>query len=155
MTTNEQKSITVTNKTKGKILLTWNFNKNSAFTISPATSEIPPLKSHSFRVKFHPQRGDQFYATSLEGYALYNALSNYTLAETKFVMPAWCLNLKCVGHTFHPMNDTFFIPRYVTDAENIVFPTTVKDRPVYRTLTVKNLASEYPLAYDFNNLNNT
>ncbi len=149
---NEQRSITVTNKTKGKILINWNSNKSQAFSISPSTCEIPPLKNYSFRIKFQPKIADQFYKTRLEGYALYNALTNYTLAEAKFVMPAWCLNIECIGHTFHSSNDTFFIPRYVTDAENIIFPTTVKEKPVYRTLTVKNLANNYPLTFDFNNL---
>jgi hypothetical protein len=151
---NEQRSITVTNNTKGKILMNWNSNENQAFSVSPTTCEIPPLKKYSFRIKFQPKCADQFYKTRLEGYALYNALSNYTLVEAKFIMPAWCLNVECTGHTFHPSNDTFFIPRYVTDAENIIFPTTVKEKPVYRTLTVKNLAANYPLAYDFTNLNN-
>lgn len=90
----------------------------------------------------------------LEGYAFYNALTNYTLAEAKFVVPSWCLNIECLGHTFNPSNDTHFIPKYTIDAENVIFPVTTVDKTVYRTLTVKNLASNYPLAYDFATLNN-
>ncbi len=53
---NDQKSIIITNKTNGKIILSWNNNgtENQYFTITPKTCEIPPMKSYSFRIKFLP-----------------------------------------------------------------------------------------------------
>lgn len=49
-----QKSITVTNHTKGKLIIFWNNNEQRPFSITPETCEIPPLKTYSFRVKFTP-----------------------------------------------------------------------------------------------------
>lgn len=58
---NDQRSITVTNNTKGKVVMSWNVNDDQAFSISPVTCEIPPLKNYSFRIKFQPVRILQFY----------------------------------------------------------------------------------------------
>lgn len=49
-----EKSITVTNHTRGKIIISWNSNNDSPFSIFPSNCEIPPLKTYSFRVKFSP-----------------------------------------------------------------------------------------------------
>lgn len=51
---NDQKSIIITNKTKGKIMMSWNCSENNPFTITPQSCEIPPMKNYSFRIKFQP-----------------------------------------------------------------------------------------------------
>jgi hypothetical protein len=52
---NEQKTVTLFNQTKGKMLIFWNTGtENQSFVILPSKCEIPPLKSYSFRVKFLP-----------------------------------------------------------------------------------------------------
>jgi len=57
-----------------------------------------------------------------------------------------------IGHTFHPSADTYYIPKYTVDNENLIFPVSIKDRAVYRTFTLRNTASKYPLTFDFNEL---
>lgn len=52
--TNDQKSIIITNKTKGKIMMSWNCSEDNPFTITPQSCEIPPMKNYSFRIKFQP-----------------------------------------------------------------------------------------------------
>jgi hypothetical protein len=152
---NPQKSITLFNNTKSKMLIFWNTgSENQSFIILPTKCEIPPMKSYSFRVKFLPKVADQFYSNKLEGYAIYKSLCDYTIAEPQFIMPSSCLNIDCLGHTFHPSNDTFFTPRYIIDSENIIFPSTVKNKAVYRTYSIKNVAPNCPLVFDFCNLNN-
>ena len=103
---NDQKSITITNKTKGKIIMSWNLTENQTFTITPVSCEIPPMKNYSFRIKFQPRYADQFYKTKLEGYALYKSLVNFTLADPKFVIPSWCLNIDCIGKSFRVLKFT-------------------------------------------------
>lgn len=49
-----EKSITVSNHTRGKIIICWNSNEDAPFSIFPLCCEIPPLKTYSFRVKFSP-----------------------------------------------------------------------------------------------------
>jgi hypothetical protein len=51
-----EKSITVFNNTRGKMMLFWNQSQTSPFSISPIECEIPPMKSYSFRIKFEPVR---------------------------------------------------------------------------------------------------
>lgn len=91
---------------------------------------------------------DQFYYAKLEGYALYKSLCDYTLVEPKFILPSSCINVECLGHTFHPSSETFFMPKYSVDTENLIFPVSIKDKPVYRTLTVTNTAEKYPIVFD-------
>ena len=50
----QEKSISIFNKTKSKIVLYWNSSEKQAFKITPPTCEIPAMKSCSFRVKFEP-----------------------------------------------------------------------------------------------------
>ena len=52
----QEKSISIFNKTKSKIVLYWNFSEKQSFKISPQTCEIPAMKSCSFRIKFEPVR---------------------------------------------------------------------------------------------------
>lgn len=49
-----ERSITVNNLTKGKIIVFWNTNETQPFSISPPHCEIPGMKNYSFRVKFTP-----------------------------------------------------------------------------------------------------
>ncbi len=116
----QEKSISIFNKTKSKIVIYWNENQTQPFKITPLTCDIPPMKSCSFRIKFEPvfieisliyflktlnfnsifvskSKNDQFYKYKLEGYAIYKSLTDYTLTEPKFIIPPWCLNIDCLG----------------------------------------------------------
>jgi hypothetical protein len=85
---------------------------------------------------------------------MYKSLSNYSLVDERFAMPSSNLTVTCLGHTFHPACETFYLPRYTLDSENIVFPVSIRDQSIYRTLTLRNTASDHPLAYDLQNLSN-
>ena len=47
-------SVNVTNHTKGKVTVTWVGSTEHVFSISPASLDIPPLKTCSFRITFKP-----------------------------------------------------------------------------------------------------
>lgn len=64
------------------------------------------------------------------------------------------LNLYQIGRTFHPSSENFTLPRYTIDTDNIVFPVGVKDKPIYRTFTLKNTAPNYSMVFDLKNMNN-
>ena len=97
---NEQHSITISNKTRGKLVFCWHTFEDQPFVISPNSCEIPPMKNYSFIIKFTPNCVDQFYNTRLEGYAMYKSLSDYTLFDPKLVIPSWCINIQCLGSYF-------------------------------------------------------
>ena len=50
----QEKSISILNKTKSKIVIFWNQNEQQPFKISPLSCDIPAMKSCSFRIKFEP-----------------------------------------------------------------------------------------------------
>ena len=58
---NEQKTVTLFNQTKSKMLIFWNAGTESQpFIILPTKCEIPPMKSYSFRIKFLPVYFNRF-----------------------------------------------------------------------------------------------
>ncbi|XP_064420128.1 cilia- and flagella-associated protein 65 [Latimeria chalumnae] len=61
----------LTNHTKGKITLAWTCSPDSPFSVTPATAEIPPLKSTAFRVTFKPTKLHTLYWAELEAFACY------------------------------------------------------------------------------------
>jgi hypothetical protein len=85
---------------------------------------------------------------------MYKSLSNYSLIDERFAMPLMSASVTCLGHTFHPASETFYPPRYTLDSENIIFPVSIRDQSIYRTLTLKNATSDYPLVFDLQNLDN-
>ena len=50
----QEKSITIFNKTKSKIVIYWNGSETQPFKVAPQTCDIPPMKSCAFRIKFEP-----------------------------------------------------------------------------------------------------
>ncbi|RNA28727.1 coiled-coil domain-containing protein [Brachionus plicatilis] len=144
-----EKSITFTNHTRGKLIVCWNSNEERPFSIFPPICEIPALKTYSFRVKFLPKSVDKFYNNKLEAYAFFKSLSDYNVADQRFILPSWCLNLNCIGHTFHPSSETFFPPRYSLDTDSIIFPAGVRDQELFRTFLLKNANPNCPLIFDF------
>ena len=52
-----------------------------------------------------------------------------------------------LGHTFLPNNETF-LPRYMLDPGDLIFPAVNAHEPTYRTLALSNLGTT-PLLFDF------
>ena len=50
----EQKTLNITNHTKGKITIVWMGNEDHVFSVTPVTCDIPPLKMSAFRITFKP-----------------------------------------------------------------------------------------------------
>ena len=51
------------------------------------------------------------------------------------------------GHTFLPNNETF-LPRYILDPEDLIFPAVNANESTYRTLVLSNVGTA-PLLFDF------
>ncbi|XP_041477861.1 LOW QUALITY PROTEIN: cilia- and flagella-associated protein 65-like [Lytechinus variegatus] len=132
-----QKTLNVTNHTKGKITVTWMGDENHIYSISPVSSDIPPLKMTSFRVTFKPNAPNQFFGAELEGYAFYKSMRDYRLVQDETFCPPWCLTVAAVGQTFQPNNETF-LPRYTLDTKKLVFPAVDIGDSIYKTLLLSN-----------------
>ncbi|KAJ7389222.1 hypothetical protein OS493_032690 [Desmophyllum pertusum] len=133
----EQKTVNITNHTKGKITCTWMKDTKGVFSVSPEECDILPLKTASFRVTFRPNAANQFFSADLECYAFYKSMRDYRLVEDTTLCPPWCLSLNTTGHTFALGTETF-IPRSQWDVKHLVFPAVTVDGVSYRTLLLNN-----------------
>lgn len=132
-----QKTINITNHTKGKITCMWMKDTKGIFSVSPEECDILPLKTASFRLTFRPNAANQFFSADLECYAFYKSMRDYRLVEDTTLCPPWCLSLNTTGHTFALGTETF-IPRSQWDTKHLVFPAVTVDGVSYRTLLLSN-----------------
>ncbi|XP_071101269.1 cilia- and flagella-associated protein 65-like isoform X1 [Haliotis cracherodii] len=142
----EDKTVNVTNHTKGKVTVQWMGDGSHMFSVYPTVMDIPPLKSCSFRVSFKPNAPNQLYGAELECFVFYKSLRDYRLVEDVTHCPPWCLTVSCTGHTFMPNNETF-LPRYDVNSPKLVFPAVNAKESTYRTLCVRNTGTT-PILFD-------
>ncbi|XP_025115261.1 cilia- and flagella-associated protein 65-like isoform X2 [Pomacea canaliculata] len=145
----EEKTINITNHTHGKVLVQWNTRPDHVFTIVQTTTEIPPLKACSFRIKFQPNAPNQLYGAELECFVYYKSMRDYRLVQDATHCPPWCLTFTCTGHTFQPNNETF-LPWYQMDPSSVVFSGVSAKEAAYRTILLTNTAST-PIMYNIQN----
>ena len=143
----EQRTVNITNHTKGKVTVYWMGGEDHVFTMTPQTLDIPPLKSCSFRVSFKPSAPNQFYGAELECYASFKSMRDYRLTEDTTLTPPWCLTVTATGHTFMSNQETF-LPRYHLDSPQVVFPAVNATESTYRTVLLSNTGTT-PILYDF------
>ncbi|XP_070569847.1 cilia- and flagella-associated protein 65-like [Ptychodera flava] len=143
----EPQTVNVTNHTKGKVTINWMTQNTNTFFVTPATCDIPPLKTFSFQVAFKPGVPNQFFGAELECYASYKSMRDYRLVQDETFCPPWCLTLNTVGHTFQPGNETF-LPRFTFDAQKLVFPAIDTNETTFRTFLLTNTGTT-PIHYAF------
>ncbi|KAK7113832.1 cilia- and flagella-associated protein 65-like isoform X2 [Littorina saxatilis] len=142
----EEKTINITNHTRGKVLVQWTTRSDHVFNIQQPTLEIPPLKACSFRVKFQPMAPNKLYGAELECFVYYKSLRDYRLVQDTTHCPPWCITLTCTGHTFQPNNETF-LPQYLLDSPHVVFPAVNTKESAYSTVLLTNTGTT-PIMYD-------
>ncbi|XP_041374433.1 cilia- and flagella-associated protein 65-like [Gigantopelta aegis] len=143
----EDKTVNLTNHTKGKITVQWMGDADRVFSVFPSTMDIPPLKSCSFRVSFKPNVPNQFFGAELECFVYYKSLRDYRLVEDSTFCPPWCVTVTCTGHTFMPHNESF-LPRYTFDSPHVIFPAVNAKESAYRTICLTNTGTT-PIQFDF------
>ncbi|KAK3742184.1 hypothetical protein QZH41_012071, partial [Actinostola sp. cb2023] len=133
----EQKTVNITNHTKGKITCQWMKDTKGIFSVFPESCDVIPLRTASFQVTFRPDASNQFFSAELECYVFYKSTRDYRLIEDNSFCPPWCLTLNTSGQTFTIGAETF-LPRYELDTRNMVFPAITPDQVSYRTLLLAN-----------------
>ncbi|CAH3043041.1 unnamed protein product, partial [Porites evermanni] len=142
-----QKTVNITNHTRGKITCMWMKDTKGIFSVSPEECDILPLKTASFRLTFRPNAANQFFSGDLECYAFYKSMRDYRLVEDATMCPPWCLTLNTTGHTFALGTETF-IPRSQFDTKHLVFPAVTVNAVSYRTLLLSN-TGQNPIHFAF------
>ncbi|KAE8581375.1 hypothetical protein XENTR_v10024768 [Xenopus tropicalis] len=133
----EQLPLSLTNHTKGKLVVIWTSKQHSPFRVSPEYTEIPPLKSTAFRVVFQPSQPNTFYGGELEGFMFYKVLQDYRNVKDATMCPPWCITLQARGHTFKPGHE-HFVASCLLDSPKMVFPPVNQNEQALRTLLLQN-----------------
>ncbi|XP_018091209.1 cilia- and flagella-associated protein 65 isoform X2 [Xenopus laevis] len=147
----EKLPLSLTNHTKGKLIVIWTSKQHSPFRVSPEYTEIPPLKSTSFRVVFHPSQPNTLYGGELEGFMFYKVLRDYRNVEDATICPPWCITLRARGHTFE-LGHEHFVATCVLDSPKMVFPPVNQNGQALRTLLLQNTGTS-ALTYLIDNEN--
>ncbi|XP_043931157.1 cilia- and flagella-associated protein 65 [Protopterus annectens] len=135
----------LTNHTKGKITISWNCPVTSPFSVVPATSDIPPLKSMAFRITFKPSKLNTLYGAELEGFAFYKIQRDHHNIVDGTFCPPWCITIRVTGHTFQTGTE-HFVPKYMLDSSKVVFPAVNLEDASYRSVLLYN-SGELPISF--------
>lgn len=146
----EPRCVVLTNHTKGKIAVQWMGNDSQPFFVTPASIDIPPLKTASFRVTFKPDAPNVFYGTELECYCSYKSLRDYRLVEGITHAPPFCVTLTATGSTFQPGHEPF-LPTVRLSTNPLVLAAVHAQESAYATMTLHNVGST-PLVYSVDNV---
>uniref|UniRef100_A0A3B4YKV7 Cilia and flagella associated protein 65 n=1 Tax=Seriola lalandi dorsalis TaxID=1841481 RepID=A0A3B4YKV7_SERLL len=96
-------SVSIINHTRGKLSLVWTVTQDSAFTVSPSSCDLPPLKSTSFRVTYDPKQLNTLHGAQLECFAYYKM----DHIGERLLCPPWCVTVRVIGHSFQPGKEHF------------------------------------------------
>eukprot|EP00795_Rhopilema_esculentum_P013350 gene13350-4200_t len=132
------KTINVTNHTQGKVSCIWNSGKKgNPFSVQPSESDILPLQSISFSIRFKPTVSGQFFSAEVEGFAFYKSMRDHRLVEDATMCPPWCLTTIATGHTFPQKSETF-LPDCEFNTRNLIFSPVTTINSSYKTLLLTN-----------------
>jgi len=144
----ESKTVRVTNRTNGKLALQWlvpNGYVNGGpkdrtapvFAISPATADLQPHSTATFKLQFRPQSDQQYYVQTLECFCSFKSMRTFRLvSDDNFALP-WCLTLTASGDSF-PQGAEQFIPRGLLSHRLLTFPAVHTGDAAFQTISIKN-----------------
>ncbi|NXR48460.1 CFA65 protein, partial [Hippolais icterina] len=136
----EPLSLSVTNHTKGSIMVAWTPSHGSVFHVHPEICDISPLKSSTFYVFCKPTQVNSLYAAELEGFAVYKVMRHYTNIENDAtICPSWCLTVRLRAHTYEAER-VHFIPQYILDVPK-TFPPVAPDTDTYCSMLLSNTST--------------
>ena len=124
--TSEFRTVTVTNHTSGKMMISWycpcitsnaneiqrsvlasgNTNQNigdvnaAAFDVVPPVADLNPESSVTFKIYFRPLQSTRNYVSELEAFVFFKNQRTFRLVNDATLTPPWCIPVQVVGHTF-------------------------------------------------------
>eukprot|EP00736_Rhodelphis_marinus_P012525 Rmarinus@m.24524 len=162
---NDYKTVHVTNRTKGKIMVSWTnlvnkvneehamdatHDSTAVFSVFPETGDIKPGGTLDFRVNFRPDKDNQYFSVRLECFAEFKAMRNFRLIKDDTVMtPPVALSVLARGHTF-PVGSEQFLTKPQWSTRRVDFPAVLPGRAVQQTLALSN-NSDTPMMFVFQN----
>jgi len=129
-TTSDPRYVTITNRTKGKVMLNWviprlrgeDKSESStevtiaspsrtstvsvvdmyapAFVVTPSVEDISPSGSVRFKITFNPKQSNRNYVSDLECFVYFKNQRTFRLTNDATLTPPWCLTVRSIGHTF-------------------------------------------------------
>ncbi|XP_068602653.1 cilia- and flagella-associated protein 65 [Brachionichthys hirsutus] len=135
--------VSITNHASRKLRLVWTAAPDSAFSVSPLTCDLAPLKVTSFRVTYDPKQLNTLHTAQLECFAYHQDNNDI---EHRLLSPPWCLTVRVIGHSFQPGKE-HFIPFCSLKPPLVVFPSL--GVLSYRTVLLQN-CGELPLTFVLN-----
>ncbi|KAM8857620.1 cilia- and flagella-associated protein 65 isoform 2-T2 [Synchiropus picturatus] len=111
-------AVSITNHTRVTLSLVWTIAADSPFSVHPATGELAPLKSTSFRVKYQPKQLNTLHGGQLECYAFEK--QEFDHVKERLLSPPRYFILRVIGHSFQPGKE-HFVPKCSLDPAQVMF----------------------------------
>ncbi|KAG7241732.1 hypothetical protein INR49_025197 [Caranx melampygus] len=131
--------VSIINHTRGKLSLVWTVAKDSAFSVSPSSCDLAPLKSTSFRVTYDPKQLNTLHGAQLECFGCYKM----DHVGKQLLCPPWCVTVRVIGHSFQPGKE-HFTPCCSLKPTQVVFPAV--SALSYQTVLLQN-GGDLPLTF--------
>ncbi|XP_055341109.1 cilia- and flagella-associated protein 65-like isoform X2 [Paramacrobiotus metropolitanus] len=93
------KTISIKNNTEETVLLQWNPDARSVFQIVPDTTEIDPLGTMEFSIRFTPAAIGTFFEAHLECHVMFKALLDFGNIRDYQMIPPWMFRVHVAGHS--------------------------------------------------------
>lgn len=158
-TSSQSRSVTLTNKTRGKLAIMWfpprvhgdydtdatsaamGLDLNSpVFSVEPAISEISPGASQKYKVTFHPLQSNRGFISEIEVVAFFKNQRTFRLVNDQTLTPPWCSVLRATGHTFATgqLMAKVGVKSGAVKNGKLVFPACYFGDSVFQTVRITN-----------------
>lgn len=144
----EPRTVRLFNRTSGKLVVYWvvpggyadggaRDKEGPAFSVSPATAELLPHSSATFRVQFRPRSDQQYFCQRLECVASFKSMRSFRLVTPDSMTPPWTLALTAHGHTFPAVGEQFASKPRLSH-RTLTFPACHAGDTTYQTISLAN-----------------
>ena len=157
--TSDSQTVNVTNNTHGKVVLVWQVPRSiaddgeiqqPAFEILPATSDIAPGNTVSFKLVFRPFQTNRNFVAELEAFVYFKNQRTFRLVNDTTLTPPWCLSYNVSGHSFATgqLLATARLTGGNVRGGKLCFPDCFDGEIQYQSIILKN-TSNLPCTFKF------
>ena len=158
-TSSQSQSVTLTNRTRGKLSVMWFIPRlhgdydsdatsaamcldlnSPVFIVDPPISEIAPGASQKYKVIFHPLQSNRGFISEIEVVAFFKNQRTFRLVNDATLTPPWCSVLRASGHTFATGQLLAKVGLKSGAVKNgkLVFPACYMGDSVFQTIKITN-----------------
>lgn len=168
-TTSQPRTVSITNKTNGKVVIMWfppkvhdpassssSINSHAddrnagapVFSVDPPMSEISPGMTMKYKVTFHPFQSNRNFFSEIEVIGFFKNQRTFRLVNDATLTPPWTLTVKATGHTFSTGQLLAKVTVKSGGIRNgkLIFPVCYVGDAVFQTIKLMN-QSNLPCIY--------